>query len=673
MRFVALAAAVAVAVCSASAASAYDDVSALPPSPANFSACDPLDPSLCMFPFPNNFWLRANAGPTPLLNFSDETFPIDWLGTPIKAEQGGWNTLDGFSPIPAILTYFPGASLNGCPRIWDIAASLLPDSCTVIINTATGALVPHWVELDHSSDDANGYQANRTFMIWPAHKLEHSTRYVVGIRNVTTDAGALVPSSPAFADLRDNVPSGNWDIEGRRRVFADIFGRLAAVGVAQASLQLAWDFTTGSQPSITKSFVSMRDDALSRFPASGPEFVIDFVFENYSTNIGRKLQGHFMVPWYLNHEGIIPWVDNRLVLSPAGLPVYQSLQPINFTVLVPWSLMNATAAPGRALQYGHGLFGDQGEVETEYLQTQANEFGYVLFAVDWMGMSQWDEPGIIVMLATDMSNFAMIPDRLHQGMLNFLSMMRLMKTGLRLAPEMTNAATKQSFVDPTKLNYYGNSQGGIMGTVYMATSTDVTRGCIGVGGGPFGILLPRSSDFTDLFIILKIRYEKQIELMGLLAVIQLLWDRMEPAGYVDAISGNILPNTPAHRVIFQYGLGDAQVTLFGTYQLARAANASMFTSNVREGNETLFGFPFVADNAVVSSGNVVTGWDFGAPEIPFVNQPAGDATDAHEKPRRELTAQAQMHNFFETGDVINTCKGPCRNVSAVAEPLVANY
>ena len=27
------------------------------------------------------------------------------------------------------------------------------------------------------------------------------------------------------------------------------------------------------------------------------------------------------------------------------------------------------------------------------------------------------------------------------------------------------------------------------GTVYMGVTTDVTRGCIGVGGGPFGVLV----------------------------------------------------------------------------------------------------------------------------------------------------------------------------------------
>ena len=34
----------------------------------------------------------------------------------------------------------------------------------------------------------------------------------------------------------------------------------------------------------------------------------------------------------------------------------------------------------------------------------------------------------------------------------------------------------QTVVDPDLVYYYGNSLGGIMGNVYMAATTDVTRG-----------------------------------------------------------------------------------------------------------------------------------------------------------------------------------------------------
>lgn len=71
-----------------------------------------------------------------------------------------------------------------------------------------------------------------------------------------------------------------------------------------------------------------------------------------------------------------------------------------------------------------------------------------------------------------------------------------------------------------------------MGGVYMAASTDVTRGVLGVGGGPYALLLPRSSDFSELFDILKIRYPRSLDRMLILALMQTLWARMDPAGCV---------------------------------------------------------------------------------------------------------------------------------------------
>lgn len=61
----------------------------------------------------------------------------------------------------------------------------------------------------------------------------------------------------------------------------------------------------------------------------------------------------------------------------------------------------------------------------------------------------------------------------------------------------------------------------------------------------------------------------------------ILWGKLVLmiAGYVDSVWNTTLPNTPSHRVIFQYGIGDAQVSYLGTYQLARATNSSMFKSN----------------------------------------------------------------------------------------------
>jgi hypothetical protein len=48
--------------------------------------------------------------------------------------------------------FFPSLSIDNCPRLWNIGASVQPDSPTILIDASSGEVVPHWVELDHSSD-----------------------------------------------------------------------------------------------------------------------------------------------------------------------------------------------------------------------------------------------------------------------------------------------------------------------------------------------------------------------------------------------------------------------------------------------------------------------------------------------------------------------------------------
>ena len=42
---------------------------------------------------------------------------------------------------------------------------------------------------------------------------------------------------------------------------------------------------------------------------------------------------------------------------------------------------------------------------------QANNEGYILAAVDWYGMCTYDELFVALMVASDLSNFNMVPDR----------------------------------------------------------------------------------------------------------------------------------------------------------------------------------------------------------------------------------------------------------------------
>ena len=164
-----------------------------------------------------------------------------------------------------------------------------------------------------------------------------------------------------------------------------------------------------------------------------------------------------------------------------------------------------------------------------------------------------------------------------------------------------------------------------MGTIYMAAARDVTLGVLGEAGSPYSLLLPRSVDFQPFFEVLKSRWPRSLDRVIALAAAQSLWDRTEGSGWASYVSGAAhLPNTPPHRVIYHYGLGDAQVTWLGTETVARSVGAVIFASNVREGNESLASFTNVPDNSVLTTGSLAMGIDFGFPPVPFTNTPPTD-------------------------------------------------
>ena len=312
--------------------------------------------------------------------------------------------MTGFSPTGMSIAHIPGLSLDASalPRHWDVSASVRADARSLLLAVGSGVHVLHWVEVDHSDDRAvpppNPFP--RATLMWPAGRLNDSTRYIVAYRNIVDDAGAPVAAPPGFAALRDGTPSSSPDVEASRPRYEAIFAALAAAGWARASLTLAWDFTTATKADTTGRLVAMRDDALRRATYA---YTITAVADNPRRGIARQVQGTFETPVYLNT--LDPVRSSRLVLDSRGLPVCQGVARFNFTVVIPHSVANGTFADGGFVQYGHGLFGGQGEVQDDYLGDFADEYGYVLAAVDEVGLAAADAPVAFYLLSANVSDF----------------------------------------------------------------------------------------------------------------------------------------------------------------------------------------------------------------------------------------------------------------------------
>src|SRR5690606_13089530 len=121
--------------------------------------------------------------------------------------------------------------------------------------------------------------------------------------------------------------------------------------------------------------------------------------------------------------------------------------------------------------------------------------------------------------------------------------------------------------------YFGGSQGGIFGAVYLTVSTDVTRGVLAVPGQSYNLLLQRSVNFDSFIALLRVTYPSQVDIQMALALVQMEWDRPEPNGYAHRATTNPLPGTPEHQALLLVSIGDHQVTTLGAHVMARAMGA----------------------------------------------------------------------------------------------------
>jgi len=593
-------------------------------------ACDPLVPSYCGYPYPSNVFTVDDPDTVTgrRVSFIDGSLPAADSGYRPSFEAL-WPS-DGFSPGAAILAELPGALSDGLPTPESIEDSLGPNSPSVLIDAETGTRVPHFTELDHSGEPAS-------LMIRPVERLKDATRYIVALRNVQGAEGPIAPS-PGFAALRDLTPVDDPDVENRRGLYADIFGRLEQAGVARGDLQLAWDFTTASRDNNTAWLVHMRDEALALAGEDGPAFTITNVEADPEPTLAFRLEGTMTAPLYLTQAE----PGGRLMMGADGLPDPNPEQP---TREVPWRLLipkSAETAPAALMQYGHGLLGTLGQIES--FKDLANDYDYAIFGLTLIGMADDDSTWIADRLAEGrIDELTAMFDRQHQGMLEYLLAMRMMSRGLAEDP------TYGPLLDGGARYYHGISQGGIFGGTYMALSTDVTRGVLGVMGMPYNLLLNRSVDFGIFFTLFNVSYPDARDQQLMLSIIQNFWDRTEPNGYVPYVRDNLLPDTPAHEVLMRAAIGDHQVSTLGGQLMARAIGAEHLVA----GGRSVYGLP----ESDAPTGSAYTEYAFGLPPEPICNIPMTACDDPHGKIRRLDESKQQLDAFLRMGQVINACPG----------------
>jgi len=636
----------------------------------SLSGCELLNVSggNCLLPYPSSVF-ETDDGSTA----TGKRIAYLRRGTPVNnmsvhIDPVPWNTLDGFSPGSMMLVAFPhGVDLtaSNVPPLTNFGASLDPGSPVVLIDADTLDRIELFGENDVSLGPGNIPVAppTQTFIIRPGRRLKNDHRYIVALRGLIDQTAAPIVAEPAFQALRDGTPSGNAALEARRPHYEnDIFPQLIAAGIARANLIVAWDFTTASDDVLERWLLDMRDETFAGLGPNAPTFTITESVDDPlgDPRICRRVRGTYDVPLYTTFDG----PGSRLNIGPLNLPVQNGVTHAPMTIIIPCSVLNPTPHAGRAMFYGHGLFGTgDSEVISEHLRKLMDTYQYVVAATDWQGMSTPDLPLILnPTFIGDLSGFPILPERLHQGVLNQLVLGHLLGApdGLSAAPQFQypDGPNMVSVIDPSEVFYYGNSQGGIMGGTVMALEQETTRGVLGVPAANFSTLLQRAQPFGPYFAFLRSAYPNAIDRSLTYPFLQQLWDRSEPNGWHHHTVANPLPNTPVHKILVHMSFGDEQVANIGTEIMVRSMGLPQLSPAAR----SFFDIPDLAgplDSAMVESHLNIPSTSNPIPPPPQTNIPPANY-GAHGGMRLLNAIQAQIDQFLRTGgDIQNFCTGSC--------------
>ncbi len=610
------------------------------------AACDNLDQSHCLLPFPSDYYRRQKGGAAWRLDLSGGVLPVSTNGVPMAADPLAIS--DGFGIASPILFRLDGASLVGTAPVFEPAASLASGSLTVIIDADTGERVPHWVEADYLAKLPEG---ESLVTLRPAVPLAFGSRYIVAVRGFVDAAGDPVAPTPGFAALRDQTASTIRGIHARRGHFDDaIFAPLTAAGVARESLQLAFDFTTASETNTLDTLYAMRDRLLDAIGEQGPSYTLSSVTESDSEDIAVIVEGIAQVPSFLG-----PADDTglrRLMTDDDGKPTISGTVDVPFTLQIPrWTGGNPGAAA--VMLYGHGFLGTREEGNNGWLREFANRKGFLILAIDMMGMSTPDVGVWAGNILVDAGRFPTFAEAAMQGVMNHLAVVRMIKGRFRGETNPLVLTTDGKAVyDGERFYYHGNSQGGTMGTLVLTMGTDIERGGLGVPGCAFPFLLQRSVVFGDWVGILKSVYDGPLDLPLVLGLLGTGFNPIEPLAFGQHLRQSDRPGSIPHEALLHVAKEDAQVHNQVSFVLGRALDAPLMTPAVRP----VWG---LSETPYPTSGSATVEVDFGMPDDPTPTDPPVKQNDTHSLLRKHPPAQDQLWQFFETGEITSVCDGPC--------------
>ncbi len=646
--------------------------------------CQPFGVHPCAFPFPSDLFTVPDAAAVTGLRvrLPGDALPISDHG--VRLRTGAYDSSDGFSPGSTLIVHVPGLDnqpallRTGAAGLLDIGQSMSPNQPIVVLDAQTGQRVPIWTELA----PVGAPPASTDLVIHPAGSFVEGHTYVVVLRSLYTAGGDLIRSPPWFDRLRTGRRLPAAEAAQFPRYLA-ILGLLARAGISRRDLYEAWDFTVASSQSLSERMLAIRDQAFAQLgdtdlgvggvTGAAPGFQI--LFASPLSDSIDAVTGTMQVPCYLKTCQLssatgFHYSSRALYAPPTQLPGQFVTAP--FECIVPSSA--GAPSPARISLYGHGFLSTAIDVTEPSQQALASAHNFVMCSTDWLGLATGDAGNDVAAMLNPNRLPAQVA-RMQQGVLDMVYLGRLMVSPSGLSSNPAFQRDGQSLLDTSQLYYDGNSTGGIQGGIVAAISPDVTRAVLGVSSIDWANwLIPRTQGIGDFEGEQDTEYADLSARPLLLDLMQQIWDRGDPDGYVQHLIVDQFPGTLPHEVLMQTAYGDEYVSMYSAAAEARTIGVDAYQpsldpdrsadANLLEGLTPVPGASF--------AGSAIDIWDDGpglvrAPPVldlqPPLDEPPPNA-NPHETVQYTPAAQQQISDFLAPdGAFVDVCGGaPCHAI-----------
>jgi hypothetical protein len=642
--------------------------------------CEPFQARPCAFPFPSDLLTVPDPATVTGLRVRLPGAALPVSNDGVQLRVGPYDDTDGFSPGSTLIVHVPGLDNpqalqeTRAAGLQDIGASTSPGQPIAVLDEQTGQRVPIWSELD----PVGAPPASTDLVIHPAGSFIEGHTYLVALRSLRTADGELIPAPRWFDRLRAGRPSRAE--AGQLPLYRYLFKRLARAGIRRSSLYETWEFTVASSESLTERLLAMRDSAFAALgdPDLSPGGAVGIApsFQVLSTTPlsagGQEVSGALQVPCYLKTCGLssatgFHYSSHAFYAPPTQIPGQFVTAP--FECIVPRSA--SASMPARISLYGHGFLSTAVDVTEPSQQALASAHNFVMCSTDWLGLATGDAANDVGAMLYPNRLPAQVA-RMQQGVLDMVYLGRLMVSPSGLSSNAAFQQDGESLLDTSQLYYDGNSTGGIQGGIVAAISPDVTRAVLGVSSIDWANwLIPRTQGIGDFSGEQDTEYADLSARPLLLDLMQQIWDRGDPDGYVQHLISDQFPGTLPHQVLMQTAYGDEYVSMYSAAAEARTIGVDAYQPALDPDRSAdanlLYGLTPVPGASF--AGSAIEIWDLGAglvraPPVLEVQPPLDEPppnTNPHESVQYTPAAQQQISDFLSpAGAFVDVCGGaPC--------------